>query len=423
MLNTYAVVGLVALVAHYLLSTVADVLNLRAMTTELPAEFQDVYDRETYARSQQYTRDRTRFGHGPRTLDLVLMLGFWFLGGFAYVDRWLHGFGFGSIVTGLLFWGVLLAGQSLLNLPFALYSTFVIEERYGFNRTTAATFVSDLLKGLVLGVALGAPLGALILWLFETTGSLAWLYCWAALSVVMLLLQLVAPTWLMPLFIKFSPLADGPLRQRIFDYARQVDFPLQNLFVVDGSRRSTKANAFFTGFGKNRRIGLFDTLIERHTPDELIAIVAHEVGHYKKKHVTRGMIIGIAQTALLLFVFGLLLRQPGLYQAFGMPQMPIYAGFIFCGILYEPVSVAISIAMNARSRKHEYEADAFSVETTGLGQALCSGLKRLAASSLGNLTPHPLYVLLHASHPPLIERIAAIRRAVSGNNVGTPTQA
>jgi STE24 endopeptidase len=420
MMNTYAIVGVAALVAQYLLSTLADALNVSAMTTELPSEFRDVYDAETYARSQQYTRERTRFSHGPRTMNLLLMLGFWFAGGFGFVDTWLRGFGWSGIVTGLVFWGVLLAGQSILNLPFSLYSTFVIEERYGFNRTTMATFVSDMLKGIALGVVLGAPFGALILWLFQTTGALAWVYCWAALSAGMLLLQLVAPAWLMPLFIKFAPLADGPLRQQIFDYARAVDFPLQNLFVVDGSRRSTKANAFFTGFGKNRRIGLFDTLIERHSPDELVAIVAHEVGHYKKKHVTRGMVIGLGQTALLLFVFGLLLRQPGLYQAFGMEQMPIYAGFIFCGILYEPAGVAMSILMNARSRSNEYEADAFAVETTGLGHALASGLKRLAASTLGNLTPHPLYVLLHATHPPLSERVAAIHRASSNSRQGTP---
>lgn len=324
---------------------------------------------------------------------------------------WLCAFELDSVVTGVLFFGVLALAQSILDLPFEIYSTFVIEERFGFNRTTAATFISDLAKTLMLAILLGGPFAALILLLFERAGPSAWLYCWGATTVVILLVQLVAPAWLMPLFMKFTPMEEGTLRTRIFDYARSVDFPLDNLFVVDGSRRSSKANAFFTGFGRNRRIGLFDTLIEKHTEDELVAVLAHEVGHYKKRHIVWGMVTSILYLGVLFFAFGYFIQQPALFEAFRMSEPSVYAGLVFCALLFSPVDLALSLLLNARSRKHEYEADSFAVETTGLGDALAGGLKKLAADNLSNLTPHPTYVLLHESHPPLIERVAAIRAA------------
>ncbi|MDH5673365.1 MAG: M48 family metallopeptidase [Myxococcales bacterium] len=420
MLNIYAIIVLATLLGSYLLSTVADLLNLRAMAPELPAEFDDVYDADSYRRSQQYTRVRSRFALWPRSFNLLLLLGFWFGGGFEWLDSQLRALGLAPLLTGLLFIAALMGGQLLLNLPFQLYGTFVIEERFGFNRTTAKTFVGDRLKGLLLAVALGGPVGALILTLFEQAGELAWLYCWLASTALILLLQFVAPSWLMPIFLKFTPLEDGELRQRILDYARAVDFPVDNLFVVDGSRRSSKANAFFTGFGRHRRIGLFDTLIDRHSPEELLAIVAHEVGHYKKRHVIQGMVVSILHLGILLFVFGYLMGQPALYAAFGMEHSSVYAGLVFCSLLYQPVELMLSLWMLSRSRKHEFEADRFAVETTGLGEALVQGLKKLSRDSLGNLTPHPGYVLLHYSHPPMLQRIGAIRQvAVAGSVAGS----
>jgi STE24 endopeptidase len=411
MLNAYAVVVLTALVAEYALSVVIDLLNLRAMRAELPAEFRDVYDAETYRKSQKYSRVRASFGLLPRSFNLLLVLVFWFSSGFAWLDHQLRSLGLGPLLTGLMFFGALLLGQALLDLPFRIYSTFGIEARFGFNRTTGRTFVSDILKATALAVVLGGALGALLLVLFEHAGSLAWLYCWAVTTLLALLLQFIAPTWLMPLFIKFTPLQDGALRSRILEYARSVAFPLENLFVVDGSRRSSKANAFFTGFGAHRRIGLFDTLIERHTPDELIAIVAHEVGHYKKKHVLHGMLVSILQMGLMLWLFGFLMRQPALYAAFFVREPSVYMGLTLCGILYTPVSVLLSLMQLARSRRQEYEADRFAIETTGLRDALAQGLKKLTKDSLGNLTPHPSYVFLHYTHPPITARIAAIQRS------------
>jgi STE24 endopeptidase len=301
-----------------------------------------------------------------------------------------------------------MAAQSALSLPFRYYSTFVVEESFGFNRTTHRTFVTDTIKALLLSIVLGALLGALVLWVFERMGGLAPLYGWLAVTVVMVFIQFVAPSWIFPLFMKFMPLEADQLRERIVRYCDSIGVPLDKLFVVDGSRRSNKANAFFTGFGRHRRIGLFDTLIARHTEDEVVAVVAHEVGHYKLKHVTRGMLLGILHMGVLFFAFGVGMHQRALFDAFFMSQMSVYAGLTLCSVLYGPVDLALSILVHARSRKHEFEADSFAVRTTGLGRALADGLKKLSADSLDNLTPHPAYVLLHYTHPPVVQRLAKI---------------
>ena len=345
-----SLIALLAILSEFLVSTAVGILNLRALGTAAPPELADVYDPERYAKAQLYARARARFGMNVRVCDLALLLGFWALSGFEALDRAVRSLGFGSIPTALLYIGALIAGRSLIMFPFRVYDTFVLEQRFGFNRTSLGTFVSDTLKSLLLGVALGAPVLALVVWLFERAGNLAFLYAWISATLLMLLLQFVAPAWLMPLFIRFTPLPDGELRERIMAYARSVSFPLANLFVVDGSRRSTKANAFFTGFGRHRRIGLYDTLIERCSSDELTAIVAHEVGHYKKQHVTSGMLLGILQLGLMLFVFGLLLQRPELYTAFGVSESSVHVGLVLCALLYEPVSLALSMLMLARSR-------------------------------------------------------------------------
>jgi STE24 endopeptidase len=386
----FGLVALFAILSEFVVGTTVSVLNLKALGEVPPPELADVYDVERYAEAQRYARVRARFGLITRSFDLVLLLGFWFLGGFELLDRWVRSFELPTVVRGLIFIFSLGVAHSLVLLPFRIYDTFVLEQRFGFNRTTARTFVTDMLKGLALTAVLGVPALAGALWLFERMGSLAFLYAWVAAAALILVLQFIAPAW---------------------SYARSVAFPLENLFIVDGSRRSTKANAFFTGFGKHRRIGLFDTLIERCTPDELISIVAHEVGHYKKRHVTNGMVLSIAQLGLMLFVFGELMRFEPLYAAFSVSQPSVYAGLTFCSLLYEPISLVLSLLLLARSRRNEYEADRFAVETTGLGEALVSGLKRLAGDSLSNLSPHPSYVFVHHSHPPLRERVLAIRDA------------
>ncbi|MFT5286961.1 MAG: STE24 endopeptidase [Planctomycetota bacterium] len=408
-MNSYAILILVALVVEWLLNLTADSLNLRALSDKLPEAGKQVYDGETYRRSQEYTRAKTRFGRIPGTVNLVLLLGFWYLDGFAILHRELVALNYGSTVTGLLFIGALIVLSSLANLPFRYYSTFVIEERFGFNRTTRGTFFLDMLKGAVLGTLLAGPLLAAVLALFEQAGDLAWLWCWIFVTVFTLIIQYIAPTWIFPLFNKFKPLEDGELKQAIMNYAERVGFPLSGLFVIDGSRRSSKANAFFTGFGRNKRVALFDTLIEKHETDELVAVVAHEVGHFKRKHILKSMVLSIAHTGVLFWLLSLVLTHQGLFEAFSMTERPIYAGFVFFSLIYTPVEMLLSLFLQAQSRRNEFEADAYAAETTGTPEALAAGLLRLSSNSLSNLTPHPFYVALHHSHPPVLDRVAALR--------------
>lgn len=408
-MNTYAILILLALVLEYLLHLTADLLNLKALEPELPGDFRDVYNAERYRRSQEYEWVNTRFGLIPTSFNLVVLLAFWFAGGFQWLDATVRGFELNAILSGLSFIGTLLAAKLLLRLPFRWYQTFAIEERFGFNKTTPKTFWLDTLKSVFLGVLLGVPLLAGILWLFEAAGSMAWVWCWLLTTNFTLVIQFVAPTWIMPMFNKFTPLDEGELREAVMDYAKGVSFPLEGLFVIDGSRRSTKANAFFTGFGKRKRVALFDTLIEKQSTDELVAIVAHEIGHYKRGHIRKNLAIGILQVGIIFFLLSIFLSHHGLYDAFFIHEMSTYTGLVFFGMLFSPIDLLLSFFAQAFSRKNEFEADTFARETTGMGEHLITALKHLAADSLQNLTPHPLYVKLHYSHPPLIKRIEALR--------------
>jgi len=411
-MNIYAIIILVAIVVDFVLEIISNRLNLKSLTKKLPDEFEDVYDEDTYAKSQEYTRTRTKFGFITGTFNLLLLLGFWFSGGFNWLDQWARGFDYGVIGTGLIFIGALVIAKSIISLPFSLYSTFVIEERFGFNKTDAKTFIADRLKGLALSVLIGGPLLAGIIAFFEYGGAWAWLYAWLAVTAFSLVMQYVAPTWIMPLFNKFEPLEDGELRQAIESYADKVDFPLQGIYVMDGSKRSSKSNAFFTGFGKNKRIALFDTLIENHTTEELVAVLAHEIGHYKKKHIVKNMTISILHTGIMFVLLSIFLQVPALFDAFFMDQMSVYAGLLFFGLLYSPVETILGIFMQMMSRTHEYEADNFAASTIEKPEEMVNVLKKLSKDNLSNLTPHPFYVFLNYSHPPALKRIKAIR---SGN--------
>jgi STE24 endopeptidase len=408
-MNPYALIVVTALLADWGLNLAADLFNLRALSPKLPEEFHGVYDAETYRRSQDYTRVRTRFGLLPRTVNLLLLLLFWFLDGFDLLDRWLSSFGRGTISTGLAFIGILALGHALLTLPFRLYSTFVIEARFGFNRTTHATFWVDLAKGLVLSVALGAPVLTVILFLFERAGPLAWVYCWIATTALVLLIQFITPAWILPLFNTFTPVEAGELRDAILSYARSVAFPLKGIFVIDGSKRSTRSNAFFTGFGKHKRIALFDTLIDSQTTPELVAVVAHEIGHYKKRHILKRLVFSIVHMGVVLALLSFFLTHDGLFAAFGMQRRPIYAGLVFFSLLYTPIELVLSFVLHASSRRDEYAADRFAAQTTGQPEMLASALKHLSVHNLSNLTPHPFYVALNHSHPSVLNRITALR--------------
>ena len=421
-MNTFAVIILVALAGEYALSVAVSVLNARAFSPTVPAEFTGVFDDATYAQTQRYTATRTRLGLIRGAFDLAVVLLFWFAGGFEWLDQALRGLDRGPVVTGLLYIGGLGVASTLLGLPFRIYSTFGIEARYGFNRTTPTTFVADLLKGVLLAVVLGGALLAIILGFFEWAGPLAWLWCWIAATVFMLAIQFIAPTWIMPLFNTFTPLDTGDLHDAILQYARSARFPLRGIFVVDGSRRSSKANAFFTGFGRHKRIGLFDTLVEQYTVPELVAVVAHEVGHYKKRHVWQGMALSIAHLGAMLWILSLFLEQEGLFAAFYVTEPSVYAGLLFFGLLFTPVELILSVLVNLFSRRNEFEADRFAAETTGSGDALIDALKKLSADTLTNLTPHPLAVFLSYSHPPVLQRIAALRRLAARGETPRSTE-
>lgn len=406
--NVFFVLILTFILFDFVLDIVANVLNLRALKLEPPAGLEDVYKPEEYRRSQEYTRVATRFDFISGSFSLAVLLAFWLSGGFNFLDQIVRGWGFTPLVNGLLYAGILAAAYGLLGLPFSIYATFVIEQRFGFNRTTPKTFITDLIKGTVLGILIGTPVLAAVLLLFQYAGAYAWLYVWAAVTLFSLAVSYIAPAWIMPLFNKFTPMESGELRDAILNYAESVNFPVKNVFVMDGSRRSTRGNAFFTGFGRNKRIALFDTLIAKHTVGEMVGILAHEIGHHKKKHILQGMIIGILHSGLVLFLVSIFIRSQGLYDAFFMQQTSIYAGLIFFGLLYTPLEFVIGIALQAMSRSNEREADRFAAETTRRPEEMARALKKLSADNLSNLSPHPFFVFLNYSHPPLRERIRNI---------------
>jgi len=407
-MNIFLIIIIIALVAEYFLGIVSNVLNLRALKPEPPEQLQDIYEPEQYKKSQQYTRVNTGYDMITGTFNLAVLLTFWFFGGFNEMDVLVRGWELPEIVTGVLYIGILGLLYTAITLPFSAYHTFVIEAEFGFNKTTLATFVMDRLKGLALAVVLGVPIMGAIIGFFEYAGSLAWLYAWVVLTVITVFVQFVAPTWIMPLFNKFTPLEPGELRDAIFDYAGSVDFKIDNIFVVDGSKRSSKANAFFTGFGKNKRIALFDTLVENHTVPELVAVLAHEIGHYKKRHIMQGLVTSIIHTGVIFFLLSIFLESQGLFDAFFIDEKSVYTGLLFFGLLYTPIEVVLSVVMQAISRKHEYEADSWSVQTFRHPGELSEALRKLSKENLSNLAPHPFYVSLNYSHPPLLQRVRGI---------------
>ena len=409
-MNTYLIIILSIIIVDYILDIVVDTLNVKHVKTDLPKEFEDYYDAEKYKKAQNYLKENTRFGIIVDSIITPITVAFILIGGFNYVDQIARGFQTSPIPTGLVFAGILMIASQILSIPFSIYSTFVIEEKYGFNLTTAKTFILDILKSWFLTAIIGGIIFAVILWFFDRTGNMAWVYCWIVVVIFQIVLTFFAPVVILPLFNKFYPLEDGELKTSIENYAKSQDFRLKGVFKMDASKRSTKSNAFFTGFGKYRRIVLFDTLIKKHTVDELVSILAHEMGHYKKKHILKSIIISIITTGFMFFILSLFINNEGLFQAFKMENTSIYASLFFFAFLYSPINMFISILSNMLSRKHEYEADAYASETYGKFESMISALKKLTVDNLSNLTPHPLKVFLSYSHPPVLKRIQSLKR-------------
>ena len=400
---------LIALVIDFAIGLVSTILNLRSLQTKPPETLADIYDDTEYKTSQEYTLAQSKFGLLTGSIKLVLLLVFWFAGGFNYIDERVLEFGWNDIWSGVAFIGIISIALLILNIPLSLYSTFVIEERFGFNKTTYKTYLLDTIKSIVLSLVIGLPCLIAILYFFEYTGDYSWLYVWIFISITSLVISIIGPIWIMPIFNKFTPLETGELRDAIVEYAKMVDFKFNNIYVIDGSKRSAHSNAFFTGFGKTKRIALFDTLIDQLDTKEIVSVIAHEVGHSKKKHVLLGISMGIIHTGILLFALSLMLESEMLFDAFFMKNTSIYASIVFFGFLFTPIEMVVSLFMQSISRRNEHEADYWAVSTTTNEINLISGLKKLAQKNLSNLSPHPLYVTLNYSHPPLSRRIESIK--------------
>lgn len=410
-MNFYFIFIISALTIEFLLNRITGFLNIRSLSPVLPEEFNKSYDQSKYENSQEYTRTNEKFASIASTFSFIVILIAIISGLFNILDVFVRNMEFQSeIVNGLIFFGIFALIQDIISTPFSLYRHFVIEERFGFNKMTVKTFVKDKIKGLFLMVILGTPILSMILYFFETFGDYAWLFAWGIVSVFILILQPLFTTFIAPLFNKFTSLEEGELRNAIESYSEKVNFPITRIDVMDGSKRSSHSNAYFSGIGKRKRIALFDTLLEKQTVPEILSIVAHEVGHYKKKHIQQGIIISILSSGFMFFMLSVFMKNPQLFSAFKMETLSVYGSLIFFQILFSPLNLILSLFTNALSRKNEFEADKFSAETTGEPLNLVSGLKKLTVENLGNLTPHPLNVFLNNSHPPVLERIRVLSR-------------
>ena len=398
------------LVFGYLLDLVLDMLNLRHTVPELPPELEGIYDGEEYRKSQLYKRDNTRFSFVTGTLSLLVIGAIFFLGGFGWLDRWISGYISNYILFVLAFFGILALAGDVLTTPFALYGTFVIEERYGFNRTTAKTFVLDKLKGWLLGLLIGGGLLALVTWIYMLTGPWFWLVVLGVMVVYSVFMNMFYSNLIVPLFNKQTPLEPGSLREKIETFAGEIRFRLKNIYIMDGSKRTSKANAYFTGLGPKKRIVLFDTLINDLSEEEVVSVLAHEVGHYKKKHTVSNMVLSVLQTALTLYLFSLFVGEDSFAVALGGTEASFHLGIIAFGVLYSPISMLLGLGFNFISRRHEYQADRYAREHHDRDK-LISSLKILSKNNLSNLTPHPAYVFFHYSHPTLLQRIRALNYA------------
>lgn len=402
----WIIIGIIVL--DFLFESFLDYLNSTRMSEKLPEELKGIYDGEKYKKQQSYQKENQRFGLITGTFSFVLIFGMFLFYGFAFVDKIAWSLTSNSILAALIFFGILMFASDILNTPFSVYHTFVIEEKYGFNKTTLKTFVLDKLKGWLLSAIIGGGLLALIIFIYQKTQSMFWIYAWLLVAGFSIFMALFYSELIVPLFNKQTPLEEGDLRNAIQKFADKVGFELKDIFVIDGSKRSTKANAYFTGFGSKKRIVLYDTLMKEMENEEIVSVLAHEIGHYKKKHVIQGLFISLIQTGVIFFIFSLMIGNPDLSKALGVEEPNFHIGLIAFGVLYSPISFILGIFMNILSRKNEYQADGFASVNYN-SNALATALKKLSVKNLSNLTPHPAYVFFNYSHPPLLKRLAHLK--------------
>lgn len=405
--STLLFIILLILSVNFMLEQWLDYINMRRQNATLPDELMGIYDEEKYAQSIAYQKTQTRFSFITSSISFIVFFIVVFTGFFGMLDEWLRAFIDNEIGLALAFFAILYFVSDWLSLPFQLYSTFVIEERFGFNKITPRIFILDKLKGYLVTLLLGGGVLFIFIWLILTIGKDFWLYFWIISAILMVLVNMLYTSVIVPIFNKLTPLPEGELKEAIEEYGRKVGFPIDNIFVIDGSKRSSKANAFFSGIGKRKKVVLYDTLIEGHSKEELVAVLAHEVGHYKKKHILTGMILSVLQVGIMLFILSFLIFNPTLSEAMGATQLSVAINLVVFGILFSPISMITGLFMNIMSRKNEFEADAYATLTYD-GAALQMALKKLSVNNLSNLLPHPLYVFFHYSHPPLLQRLQAI---------------
>lgn len=406
--KTILTVILIISFASYAIDQLLDYINFRALRKDIPDEVAAFYNKEKYQQSLEYQREQTRFSFLSSAFSFLLSFSMLLLGGFGWIDGLLRPHFESQVILALVFFGVIMLVSDFLAIPFQWYSTFVLEEKYGFNKTTVKTFIADKLKGYGLGAIIGGALLAALIYLIQAIGPGFWIWFGVIAAVFILLINMFYTSVFLPLFNKLTPLTEGELKNAIEAFARKVDFPLDNIFVMDGSRRSKKANAFFSGIGKKKKIVLYDTLIANHTTAELVAVLAHEVGHFKKKHIIWSYLISITQVFFILFVLSMMVFNENLSLALGGSQQAIHLNLIAFGILFSPISGITGLLMSLLSRKNEFEADAYARQNFD-GVALANALKKLSVDTLSNLYPHPLYVFFHYSHPPLLKRLEALK--------------
>ncbi len=402
----YIIIGI--LILQFLVERILDHLNAKQFNNAIPPELSDVFNLEEYKKSQEYKKTNYEFGRLTAGFSFILTLSFLIFGGFEWIDVMARNITNHPILIALIFFGIIMIGSDLLTTPFSFYQTFVIEEKFGFNKTTKKLFFLDKLKGWFMIAILGGGILSLIILFFEWAGTNFWIYAWGIIALFSLFMNLFYSKIIVPLFNKQTPLEDGTLKENIQSYAQSVGFELKNIFVIDGSKRSTKANAYFSGFGKEKRVTLYDTLINDLDVDEIVAVLAHEVGHYKRKHIIFNLVASILLTGLTLFILSIFINHPEVSLAIGVSQPSFHAALIGFGLLYSPISELTGLAMNYFSRKFEYQADDYA-KNTFAAQPLITSLKKLSKNSLSNLTPHPAYVFLHYSHPPLLDRIRNLK--------------
>ncbi len=396
------------IIFNFILERVLDYLNSKYWSPDLPNEVKDVYDPHQYKKSQLYKKANDKFALFTNSFSFIVVISMLVLGGFGYIDKIARTFTDNPILVALLFFGILLLASDILNIPFSLYDTFVIEERFGFNKTRLITYILDKLKGWILTGIIGGGLIALIVWFSEITPYF-WLFAWLAISAFMVFMNMFSSSIIVPLFNKQTPLEEGDLKDAIEAFCKKVHFKLDNIFVIDGSKRSTKANAYFNGLGAKKRIVLFDTLINDLSNEEIIAVLAHEIGHYKKKHIIHGVIMSVIQTGITLYIFSLFTVNSLLSKSLGADVHSIHLVLVAFGVIYSPISTIVGLFMNIISRQHEYTADRYAKQKVN-SKYLISALKKLASNTLSNLIPHPAYVFFHYSHPTLLQRIRALNK-------------